>query len=199
VVPGKKQFAAGGFVREDVVSSTLKINSNFGWRHGRMHTGVDLDGDTGQRVGASMAGIVKFAGHKRGYGNLIVLDHGHGINTYYAHLSAILVELEAPIEAGQVIGLVGSTGRSSGPHLHYEVRANGKPLNPFGTIVLDEDKVWVDGQLVTAPAGDEWGDAEEAAEPGGEPARTVRIPARQPRSVPTKKIIVYGSDSLTEY
>lgn len=128
------------------VSTPLQVNSNFGYRGGRRHNGVDFQASWGDSVGASMAGTVVFAGMKRGYGNLLILDHGHGVTTYYAHLSAMYVGLDQTISAGQIIGAIGTTGRSSGPHLHYEVRLNGDPINPNAIIMLDSNGAVLNGE-----------------------------------------------------
>jgi len=114
-----------------------KINNEFGYRrnpfNGRgyeFHAGMDIDGNRGDLVAASANGTVITAGWEGGYGNLIEVDHGNGIKTRYGHLSKIGVQVGDTIQRGQLIGLIGSTGRSTGPHLHYEVRLNDKPINP---------------------------------------------------------------------
>ena len=78
-----------------------------------------------------------FAGRKGGYGNLVILDHGYGIQTYYAHASRLLVEVDQEVEKGEVIAKVGSTGRSTGPHLHFEVRINDVPIDPLKYITVE--------------------------------------------------------------
>ena len=90
--------------------------------HSRFHSGIDLDLEVGDNVEASFDGIVKRADYVSGYGNLVVLKHFNGLETYYAHLSKILVTIGDTLEAGDKLGLGGSTGRSTGPHLHYEIR-----------------------------------------------------------------------------
>jgi murein DD-endopeptidase MepM/ murein hydrolase activator NlpD len=97
----------------------------------RAHAGVDLAAPQGSPVAAAMAGRVAVAGWSGGYGNLVVVDHGNGVETRYAHLSSIRVGVGQQLGQGQILGLVGSTGRSTGPHLHYELRQNGRPLNPL--------------------------------------------------------------------
>ncbi len=94
------------------------------------HTGIDIDGDMGDPVKAAGVGEVIFAGVLRGYGQIIILDHGGGLSTVYAHLSRILVREGQRVQTGQEIGKVGSTGTSTGPHLHFEVRENGNARNP---------------------------------------------------------------------
>jgi murein DD-endopeptidase MepM/ murein hydrolase activator NlpD len=114
-----------------------KINNEFGFRRspfgGRMyefHAGLDIDGERGDSVIAPATGTVTEAGWKGGYGQMVEIDHGNGLVTRYGHLSRIEVEAGQPITRGQLIGLVGSTGRSTGPHLHFELRLGEKPINP---------------------------------------------------------------------
>ena len=115
------------------------LTSNFGYRqhpvHGgtRMHTGVDLAAPTGTPVRATADGVVAGAGWRGGYGIMVSLGHGNGLSTRYAHLSAIAVQPGTAVKAGQVIGYVGATGTATGPHVHYEVRVNGRAVNPMGS------------------------------------------------------------------
>lgn len=115
----------------------LRISSGFGRRPdplvrgSRMHGGLDLPAAWGTTVRAAGSGIVRRAGWAGGYGNLIEIAHLDGTSTRYGHLSSILVQTGERVSAGQRIGGVGSTGRSTGPHLHFEVRRNGAPINPF--------------------------------------------------------------------
>ena len=119
-----------------VTKKGTRKSSNYGYRRDpftgrlRRHTGIDYAAKRGTPVTASAPGVVTYAGVMRGYGNIVEIFHGKGLTTRYAHLHAIKVKKNAKIPAGKLIGLVGSTGRSTGPHLHYEVRLNGKPLNP---------------------------------------------------------------------
>jgi murein DD-endopeptidase MepM/ murein hydrolase activator NlpD len=108
------------------------ITSPFGWRWGRMHEGVDLGAPYGTPIAAAAAGTVIYAGWMGGYGNLTVIDHGGGLATAYGHQSQIDVSVGEAVVQGQVIGNVGSTGHSTGPHLHFEVRVNGQPADPLG-------------------------------------------------------------------
>ncbi len=107
-----------------------KVNSDFGWRKSRFHSGIDLDLEVGDDVYASFDGIVKKADVVSGYGNLIVVKHFNGLETYYAHLSKILVAEGDTVSSGEKIALGGNTGRSTGPHLHYELRYRGAAINP---------------------------------------------------------------------
>lgn len=112
--------------------SGARITSGFGPRWGSTHTGVDLAITLGTPVRASDEGRVVFAGwNSGGYGNLIKVDHGNGYQTWYAHLSKIYVRNGEVVSKGEVIGAVGSTGNSTGPHLHFEVRISGSPKNPL--------------------------------------------------------------------
>jgi murein DD-endopeptidase MepM/ murein hydrolase activator NlpD len=95
-----------------------------------MHTGLDIRADTGEPARATAAGTVTIAGWNGGYGKMVEVDHGNGFATRYAHLSAIDVEVGQTIRIGQTVGRVGSTGRSTGPHLHYETRVDGDPVDP---------------------------------------------------------------------
>ena len=107
------------------------LTSPFGMRWGTMHTGVDLAAPYGSKIYASDGGTVTFAGWKGSYGYLIIISHGGLYETYYAHCSKILVSAGENVYQGQNIGLVGSTGWSTGPHCHFEVRYNGTPYNPL--------------------------------------------------------------------
>lgn len=128
----------GGGMPSAMPLARARLTSSFGFRthplHGgsRMHSGVDLAAPQGTPVQATADGVVTSAGWRGGYGILISLGHGSGVQTRYAHLSAIAVQPGTRVRAGQVIGYVGSTGNSTGPHLHYEVRVNGRAINPLG-------------------------------------------------------------------
>jgi murein DD-endopeptidase MepM/ murein hydrolase activator NlpD len=95
-----------------------------------MHTGIDFRGDAGDPVRATASGTVTHAGWSGGYGKMVEIDHGHGLATRYGHLSAIDVAVGQSVKIGQIVGRVGSTGRSTGPHLHYETRVNGEAVDP---------------------------------------------------------------------
>ena len=115
----------------------LSFTSNFGVRSdpfrgtAAMHAGVDIPGPTGTPIYATADGVVNHAGRLGGYGNMIEVNHGKGIATRYGHLSKIIVADNTRVKRGQLIGLMGSTGRSTGPHLHYEVRIDGHAVNPI--------------------------------------------------------------------
>lgn len=100
-------------------------------RRPAMHTGLDLRGETGQPVRATAAGTVTSAGWSGGYGRMVEIDHGNGLSTRYGHLSQILVKEGQKIKPGQIVGRVGSTGRSTGPHLHYETRIGNEAVDPL--------------------------------------------------------------------
>jgi murein DD-endopeptidase MepM/ murein hydrolase activator NlpD len=108
------------------------ITSPFGWRWGRMHEGLDLGAAYGTPIAAAAAGVVIYAGWEGGYGNLTVIDHGGGLATAYGHQSRIAVSVGQSVAQGEIIGNVGSTGHSTGPHLHFEVRVNGQAVDPLG-------------------------------------------------------------------
>jgi murein DD-endopeptidase MepM/ murein hydrolase activator NlpD len=107
------------------------VVSGFGMRWGRMHEGIDITCATGTPVGAAGDGTVIWAGWRGGYGNLVVVDHGGGLSTAYAHNSALASSVGQSVVRGQVISYAGSTGNSSGPHVHFEVRVNGNAVDPL--------------------------------------------------------------------
>jgi murein DD-endopeptidase MepM/ murein hydrolase activator NlpD len=108
------------------------VTSPFGMRWGRMHTGIDIGVPYGTPIHAAASGQVIYAGWMEGYGNLVFIDHGRGISTGYAHQSSIAVSNGQSVTRGEVIGYVGCTGHCFGPHLHFEVRVNGSPVDPLG-------------------------------------------------------------------
>jgi murein DD-endopeptidase MepM/ murein hydrolase activator NlpD len=108
------------------------VTSGFGWRWGRMHEGIDIAVPTGTPVAAAAAGTVIHAGWMGGYGNLVVIDHGGGLSTAYGHNSSVAVGYGQPVAQGQIIAYAGSTGNSTGPHVHFEVRVGGAPVDPLG-------------------------------------------------------------------
>ena len=120
------------------------ITSTFGHRENpfgdgdiETHKGLDIQGPLGAQVKAMAKGIVTFAGLKGGFGNCIILNHGNGFETLYGHLSKVLVSAGEQIDIGQQIGNIGSTGRSTGPHLHYEIHKDGQKINPQAFLKLN--------------------------------------------------------------
>ncbi len=126
VAPGKMRRPVGA-----------AINSPYGYRvhpiygDSRLHAGVDFNASYGTAIAAAKAGKVIYASQMSGYGNVIIIDHGGGISTLYAHQSSFAVSLGAVVSQGKTIGYVGATGNVTGPHLHFEVRVNGAPVNPM--------------------------------------------------------------------
>lgn len=114
-----------------VYSSSFGVRSDPFRRTAAMHAGVDIPGAIGTPIFATADGVVSFSGRRGAYGNLVQINHGRGIETRYAHMSKILVADNARVRRGQMIGLMGSTGRSTGSHLHYEVRLDGAAVNPI--------------------------------------------------------------------
>jgi murein DD-endopeptidase MepM/ murein hydrolase activator NlpD len=114
-----------------------RVTGSFGERidpfngEGAFHSGIDISSNYGERVLAPAEGIVIFADFMGGYGRAVVVDHGHGISTRYGHLASFAVISGQRVRRGDVIGYVGLSGRSTGPHLHYEVRINDTPVNPY--------------------------------------------------------------------
>ncbi len=122
--------------------SSYRITSNFGYRRHpvykrtRFHSGIDLAAPTGTRISAADSGQVVFAGWRGGYGRCVIIDHHNNYKTLYGHMSRILVSTGANVRRGSIIGAVGSTGVSTGPHLHFELRKNEQPVNPASKIRL---------------------------------------------------------------
>lgn len=112
--------------------STGHVSSGYGWRWGRMHYGIDYAGCNRDTSRSVWDGVVRYAerGYNGGYGNLVVVRHFNGLETYYAHHWSLLVKEGDTLSAGDGIGIIGSTGRSTGPHLHFEVRFLGVPIDP---------------------------------------------------------------------
>lgn len=104
----------------------------------RLHTGIDMSGNAGDQILSSEAGVVVYAEETSGYGNVVVVDHGNTIATLYAHMTADAVFVGQEVELGELLGFVGSTGFSTGPHLHYEVRINGQPVDPMPYLRLTD-------------------------------------------------------------
>jgi murein DD-endopeptidase MepM/ murein hydrolase activator NlpD len=112
------------------------VSSSFGYRRNpyngtfRLHAGIDIAAETGTPVRAPAKGTVVYSGYREGYGKCVVIHHGYGISTLFAHNSKLYVTVGAKVRRGEVIAEVGSTGHSTGPHLHFEIRKNGVPVNP---------------------------------------------------------------------
>jgi murein DD-endopeptidase MepM/ murein hydrolase activator NlpD len=170
------ESAPAGLKTREVVGANgggrLSISSPFGWRSDpirgirRRHAGIDLPGPSGARIFATGAGIVRFAGWARGYGNMIEVDHPGGVRTRFGHLARIFVSPGTRVGQGQIIGAMGSTGRSTGTHLHYEVRVGGEPVNPLaylGQTATTYETSWSEpGEVAPRWAG--W--ASESGAPG---------------------------------
>ncbi len=116
------------------LQTTFRYSSGFGPRSGKMHKGIDMAGATGSPIYATADGVVSFAGWQTGFGNVVKITHEFGFQTVYAHQSKIRVTKGQRVSRGERIGDMGNTGRSSGPHLHYEVRTNGTAVNPMDFI-----------------------------------------------------------------
>jgi murein DD-endopeptidase MepM/ murein hydrolase activator NlpD len=140
---GKQGFAGaayrGPFARpRGMPLRAYSISSGFGMRYHpllggqRFHSGLDFPAPTGTAVLATAPGAVSFAGWYGGYGLCVAVDHGNGYMTLFAHLSALSINQGVVVSPGTALGQVGSTGQSTGPHLHYEVRYNGRPIDPRG-------------------------------------------------------------------
>ena len=117
--------------------------SGYGWRidpiyrSRRFHAGMDFTAPTGTDIYATGNGTIQYAGWKQGYGNTVEINHGFGYLTLYAHMHKINVKPGQKVKRGEVIGLVGNTGKSTGPHLHYEVHFKGQVMNPANYYFLD--------------------------------------------------------------
>ncbi len=124
-----------------IAPSTGWITSSFGYRtspftgNRELHRGIDIAGRIGTPIVATADGAVRLAGRKGGLGNAVILNHGYGVETIYGHLSEVLVRAGEKVKRGQKVGLMGNTGRSTGPHLHYQVEVNRKPANPRNYIL----------------------------------------------------------------
>ncbi len=111
-----------------------EITSAYGWRKSGFHHGVDIAQEAGTPIKAAADGIVTFSGNKPIYGNTVIIRHNDGRETLYAHAQSILVHKNQKVRKGQIIALVGTTGRTTGPHLHFEVKVNGKTVNPLNQL-----------------------------------------------------------------
>jgi murein DD-endopeptidase MepM/ murein hydrolase activator NlpD len=128
---------------------TPEVSSGFGVRHDpingsqRFHTGIDIAAQEGSPVLAAAPGIVRRVGPRGGYGNAVEIDNGRGISTIYGHASSLKVKEGDSVKAGEPVALVGHTGRATGPHLHFEVRKDGKPIDPQATLNRWEERAEV--------------------------------------------------------
>ncbi|MFY9611315.1 MAG: M23 family metallopeptidase [Blastocatellia bacterium] len=142
-IPADKVSNDSKYEQKPAVTSQATVGSVFGYRRdpftrrARFHSGVDIKARHGDPIGASQRGIVEFAGWYHGYGNLMIVGHGGGVRTHYAHLSSFDVAVGTRVERGTVLGRAGSTGRATSPHLHYEVRVDGIALDPFQPLALN--------------------------------------------------------------
>jgi murein DD-endopeptidase MepM/ murein hydrolase activator NlpD len=149
------------YLEQQAAASSVNLGSGFGYRRdpftrrAKFHSGVDIKARWGDAVGASLAGIVTFAGWYHGYGNMIIISHGGGVTTHYAHLSSFDVEVGTRVDRGTIIGRAGSTGRATSPHLHYELRIDGNPLHPFQPLALDPSSGYFKDSRPTVDAGRE--------------------------------------------
>jgi murein DD-endopeptidase MepM/ murein hydrolase activator NlpD len=123
-------ITAGYLLSRFELPTSGKVISRFGPRSGRMHTGTDIKKEKGDTIFAAFDGQVTMSRYYHGYGNLVVLDHGNSLETYYSHLSKCLVKPGEPVKIGMPIGLAGATGRATTTHLHFEIREQGKPYDP---------------------------------------------------------------------
>jgi murein DD-endopeptidase MepM/ murein hydrolase activator NlpD len=123
----------------------MRVSSAYGWRTDPItgarskHNGIDMAAVRGTEIPAIKAGTVRFAGERGGYGNVVILDHGDGLETRYAHCQDLLVQAGDVVQQGQTVATVGSTGRSTGPHLHFEARQDGEAIDP-GNLVEENSK-----------------------------------------------------------
>lgn len=123
-----------GSVERFVWPTVGELSSPFGYRWGRLHAGIDLANDAGTVIRAARTGRVSYVGWYSGYGNTVVIEHDQGYVTLYGHLRDYIVGNNQYVKAGQIIAHMGSTGDSTGPHLHFEVQKNGTPINPYNVL-----------------------------------------------------------------
>ncbi len=152
LMPHSAQAAANGPNASPAEAPAQGVTSGFGARLDPIthqpsnHPGVDVHAPEGAPIAAVWDGTVVSAGVRGGYGNAVELDHGHGVHTLYAHASALHVKPGDTVHAGDVLGDVGSSGRSTGPHLHLELRVDGKPVDPTSALKAYRDRADKDSQ-----------------------------------------------------
>lgn len=129
--PSRGYSAAAALLRWPVIG---KITSQYGWRKSGFHHGVDIAEEKGTPIRAAADGIVTFTGSKPVYGKTVIIAHDDGRETLYAHAQSILVNQKQSVRKGQIIATVGTTGRTTGPHVHFEVKVNGKNINPMNQL-----------------------------------------------------------------
>ena len=119
-----------GIAIAEPITSGYVLTSRFGYRGSGYHTGLDIASPLGTDIAAAASGVVTYSGWKGSYGYMVIVSHGNGVETYYAHCSSLYVSAGESVSQGEIIAAVGSTGNSTGPHLHLEIRVNGSPQNP---------------------------------------------------------------------
>lgn len=120
---------------------STRVTSGYGWRRYRYHHGTDIGLNIGDTIRAPFSGRIRIVDYeRRGYGHYVVIRHNNGLETVMAHMSRVLVKIDQDVEAGQAIGLGGSTGRSTGPHLHFELRFLGNSFNPINLVDFDNKR-----------------------------------------------------------
>ena len=141
MIQGSAQYSgpvSGGGTGGMIWPISGPVTSEFGWRvhpitgTQKFHSGIDIGGDYGQPIRAAQGGTVTYAGWISGYGNAVIINHGGGVTTLYGHNQSLAVSVGQSVSQGQVIAYCGSTGNSTGPHCHFEVRQNGEPVSPYG-------------------------------------------------------------------
>jgi hypothetical protein len=145
-LPDSFKIVVSGFESPIETVHNPEVTSEYGPRWGRFHAGIDIAVRKGDSIRAAFDGQVRIAHHfdKKGYGWYVVIRHDNGLETLYGHLSKPLVKNDQHVKAGEVIGLGGSTGRSTGPHLHFETRFLGVPMNPRNIIDFDANVIYAD-------------------------------------------------------
>jgi len=139
----QRSICSGYLLSMFSIPGSGNVISHFGPRSGRIHTGTDIKMNKGDTIYAAFDGIVTRSNYYHGYGNLVVLDHGYNLETYYGHLSAYLVKNGESVKIGEPIGLAGSTGRATCNHLHFEIRENEKPYDAEMVFDFEQGKTRV--------------------------------------------------------